>query len=126
MTAGKDYLTYDNLVENALIAVPAFAEKYLELINEDYIDKESGNHIVFGYAYTPVLIDAIKNHDSETVVNMFEFLEFISQSEDGRVVEVCDQSVLEALNDEFDDELLIQLMGESTREGFAAIKTYML
>ena len=41
------------------------------------------------------------------------------------MVEVCDQSVLEELNDEIDEDVLMGLMGEKTKEGYQTIKTYM-
>ena len=118
-------ITYENLVKDAHDKVPAFATKYDELIRDDYIDKSSGNHIVFGYAFAPVLIDAIQSHQDDIVKNMFDYLEEMSNSNDGRVVEVCDQSVLEAINDEIDDDILIGFMGLKTKEGFDAIKNYM-
>lgn len=49
----------------------------------------------------------------------------MASSEDGRVVEVCDQSVLEVLNGEFPDEQLRELLGKETIKGFNAVKTYM-
>ena len=118
-------LTYDSLVQEALKAVPAFAKEYRRLISEDIIDYEDGNHIVFGYAFTPILITAMKNHDETVVRSMFDFLEQMASSDDGLVVEVCDQSVLEALNDEYDLNKIRFLMGPKTQEGADAVKQYM-
>ncbi len=118
-------LTYENLVFSANERIPEVKEYYDALIKKDVIDSKSGNHIVFGYVYVPVLTDAIKNGKKELVKNMFAFLEEMASSGEHRIEEVCDQSVLEALNDEFDDELLIPLMGENTKVGFAALKQYM-
>ena len=118
-------LTYDNLISSVNEIIPEVKNKYDELIKTGIIDNEVGNHIVFGYVYVPVLSYAIKTGKKELVKNMFSFLEEMASSEDRRIVEVCDQSVLEALNDEFDDNVLIPLMGENTKVGFAALKSYM-
>lgn len=118
-------LTYENLVFSANERIPEVKEYYDALVKKDVIDSKSGNHIVFGYVYVPVLTDAIKSDKTELVKNMFSFLEEMASSDDGHIVEVCDQSVLEALNDEFDDKLLFPLMGENTKVGFAALKSYM-
>ncbi|MBO5514199.1 MAG: hypothetical protein J6D57_10420 [Mogibacterium sp.] len=118
-------LTYDNLIQEAQTELPNFKTKYDQLIEDDVIDTESGKHIVFGYAFTPALSEAITNKDEETAKKMFLFLEKMASSEDNRVVEVCDQSVLEELNDEFDENTLKRYMRANTAEGYKALKQYM-
>ncbi len=118
-------LTYDNLIQEAQYALPMFKAKYNQLIEADEIDTKSGMHIVFGYAFTPILIEAIKNNDKEVAKIMFSFLERMASSKDNLVVEVCDQSVLEVLNDEFDEGVLSEYMGTNTQNGFRTIKQYM-
>lgn len=118
-------LTYDNLIQEAQIELPNFKTKYDQLITDDVLDNQSGKHIVFSYAFTPVLSNAIKNGDEETSKKMFTFLEKMASSEDNRVVEVCDQSVLEVLNDEFGGNVLKRYLGTNTAEGYRALKQYM-
>ena len=118
-------LTNDNLIQETLNALPAFKEKYKELKEKEVLDSESGKHIVFGYAFTPVLSDALTNGDEKTTKDMFSFLEQMASSEDKLVVEVCDQSVLEVLNDEFDENKLEKYMGTNTKTGYKALKQYM-
>lgn len=118
-------LTYDNLIQEAQNDLPMFKAKYDQLIEDDVIDIKSGVHIVFGYVFTPILIQAIKNDDKELARIMFSFLEQMASSKDNLVVEVCDQSVLEALNDGFDDIILMEYMGANTQSGFKAIKQFM-
>ena len=89
------------------------------------IDSESGNHIIFSYVFVPVLLNALKQNDNNTVTKMFDFLEEMSESNDLNVIEVCDQAVLEELNDEVDESVLYRYMGNKTKEGFEFIKTYM-
>ena len=118
-------LTYENLIDKALVAVPAFKSEYYHQIENGMLDADDGKHIIFGYAFTPILIDALKNHDELVIRSMFDFLEQMASSDDGLVVEVCDQSVLEALNDEYDLNDLRFLMGPKTQEGVDAVKQYM-
>ena len=118
-------ITYQNLLDKAKSKLPEFASEYDRLINKDSIDLESGNHIVFSYAFTPVLINAIKRNDNDVIKRMFDFIEEMSASEDVNVIEVCDQSILEELNDEIDDRILFRYMGVKTKEGFDIVKTYM-
>lgn len=118
-------MTYENLLTNAISDVPAFAKEYQRLMDADMIDSNTGNHIVFGYAFTPVLIGAINATEKSVVRGMLAFLEKMASSDDVRVVEVCDQSVLEELNDEVDWKDLRGLMGPKTKEGLVAIKEYM-
>ena len=119
-------LTYNNLLDEALRVLPEFRAAYQVLLEKDYLDKDSGNHIVFGYAFVPVLTEAIKSRDRACVERMFAFLEQMAASQDHLVGEVCDFSILEALNDEFDDQVLLTYMGPETRKDFACIKAYML
>ena len=126
LITGRDaMLTYDNLIQEAQNDLPMFKAKYNQLLDDDVIDIKSGIHIVFGYAFTPILIQAIKNDDEKAAKKMFSFLEQMASSKDNLVVEVCDQSVLEALNDEFDDNILMEYMGANTQSGFKAIKQFM-
>ena len=126
LITGRDaMLTYDNLIQEAQNDLPMFKAKYNQLLDDDVIDIKSGIHIVFGYAFTPILIQAIKNDDEKAAKKMFSFLEQMASSKDNLVVEVCDQSVLEALNDEFDDNILMEYMGANTQSGFMAIKQFM-
>ena len=118
-------LTYNNLVQKALLRLPTFKIKYDEMIKEDVLDVDSGMHIVFGYVFTPILKEAIINCDKKTTRDFFSFLEQMASSDDNLFVEVCDQSVLEELNDDFDGEDLYKYMGPKTKIGFEAIKQYM-
>ena len=118
-------LTYDNLLQEARNAIPEFDTEYNQLLNQDLFDEQAGNHIVFGYAFTPLLVNAIKNHTEPLEAKMIDFLERMASSSDRYVVEVCDQSVLEVLNDEFEDDQLRKILKKETLVGFEALKTYM-
>lgn len=117
-------MTYETLLPETMKALPEFQEAYDKSIREDTIDVESGLHIVFGCVFTPLLKKAIFN-DSALAKRMFDHLEKMAGSEDKRVQEVCDQSVLETLCDEFRIRTIWSLAGEKTREGIKAISQYM-
>lgn len=117
-------LNYDNLLREALAAVPEFKKEYDSLIEEDIIDNEAGMHIVFGYAFCPVLEEAIHNKNEKVIRACFDFMEKMCSSPDDDVVAVCDQSITERLNDEFDEKTLRPLMGKNTEEGYNAIKRF--
>lgn len=118
-------LTNDNLVIQAIKAVPEFEKEYNRQISDGILDKDDGNHIVFSYAFVPILINAIKDNNQALQEKVFAFVERMAASQDHLVVEVCDYSILEALNDEFDYSTLNKLFGEKTKEGYEAIKQYM-
>ena len=118
-------ITYDTLLEAALDELPEFKDLFDELMAEGMIDKETGNHIVFSYVFVPVIAKAIKRRDRKLTKKMYGFLEKMASSDDSLVVEVCDYSVLEALNDEFSEKELINDMGTNTLEGYRAIKQYL-
>ena len=118
-------LKYDTLVSEALKAIPEFKAEYDKLISADIIDAESGNHIVFGFTFVPVLLSAIQDGNESLRDSMLAIVEQMASSEDRLVVEVCDYSILEALNDHVEDSVLMPLLGEQTRIGFDAIKRYM-
>lgn len=121
-TKGKrQMLTYDTLIEEALEALPLFRERYERETAAGMIDTDDGKHIIF----TPMLEELIRNNTQPELQKALDFLEKMASSEDGRVVEVCDQSVLEVLNGEFPDEQLRELLGKETIKGFNAVKTYM-
>lgn len=118
-------LTYDNLIQEAQMELPNFKTKYDQLITDDVLDNQSGKHVVFSYVFTPILSNAIKGGDEEAAKKMFAFLEKMASSEDNRVVEVCDQSVLEELNDEFSGNTLKRYLRANTADGYKALKQYM-
>ena len=118
-------MTYKTLLSEALSDMPIFKKTYDNLIAKDDIDKDSGMHIIFGYAFAPVLIDAIRDKDIPTIRQMFAFLEKMAGCSDLKVQEVCDQSVIEAVAGEYRDDTITPYMGKKTIEGLSAIREYI-
>lgn len=115
-------LRYDVVVNEAKTAIPEFKEKYDSLIKENILDEDDGVHIVFGYAFVPVLLDAIQKKNEALIKRMFDFLELMVKSPDKECGAVCDFSVLEAINGEVPDEVLYSYMGPETRLDFEYMK----
>jgi len=117
-------LTNENLLDEALNKLPSFNSKYHELIAKDEIDNNSGNHIVFNYAFVPLLEEYITNKNIEGMNLFLGFLEEMASSDDYEVNEVCDYSILEQLHDDIPDIKLFPLLGEKSKQGFLAIRQY--
>jgi hypothetical protein len=117
-------MTYESLLRETIKALPEFKEKYNKSINDGTIDAETGAHIVFGVVFTPLLKKAIMGNKT-LAKKMFRQLEIMAESEDDRVQEVCDQSVLEAICDVFPVSVFWPMAGEETRDGIKAISQYM-
>lgn len=118
-------LKYENLLPVALDVIPEFKAEYRKYMDSDEIDEETGNHIVFSYAFVPVLTKAIREGNHDLVTRMLSFVEQMALSNDKLVGEVCDFTILEELNDAIDDAILIPLLGKTTREDFFLMKQYM-
>ena len=117
-------MTYENLLNDSLESLPEFEKEYQNNIKNDVIDKDAGMHVVFGFVFTPLLEKAISG-DKTLAEKMFKYLEKMAASEDVRVQEVCDQSVIEVLYDNYPATKLWPLMQEKTREGYISVSQYM-
>lgn len=117
-------MTYENLLSDALDALPELKKEYENNLKDDIIDEDSGMHVVFGFVFEPMLSNAIKNN-KPLAKKMFDYLEKMADSDDVHVQEVCDQSVLEALYGEHPAGVLWPLMQKKTREGYTAVSYYM-
>lgn len=119
-------LTYDTLVKQAFEALPFFRERFDAEAEKGFIDADDGKHIIFGLVFTPMLEELIRESTQPELKQTLDFLELMASAEDGHIVEVCDQSVLEVLNCDFDEKTLRRLLHGKTLEGYEAVKTYML
>lgn len=118
-------ITKDSLLREALDAIPEFKKEYEEQLSKKLFDDEAGLHIVFGYAFASLLVDAIKKN-KPLAKRMFDFVERMSLSADRDVQEVCDFSILEVVCDEYEDNDFWDIIGESTKEGVKATRKYIV
>ena len=119
-------MTYDSLLNDALNNIPEFAAEYSKMVEKGYFDHETGNHIIFSWAFVPILANAINEKNDRLVRKIFTFVESMASSNDNRIQEVCDFTILEELYDQFPISKLLPLLGENTRKGYLAISEYML
>lgn len=97
-------LTYNNLIEKALEKLPEFKKAYNELPNK-LVYEDSGSHIVFELVFANELMKLIKDKNI-SANDFFDFMVDMIESKDVKVQEVCEQSVIESICDEFTDEQL--------------------
>ena len=90
-------LTYDNLIERLLMAVPeirAEHEENLEWLGDDYLP-----HVVFGIEFNPYLTESlIAKPDDDLLSRAFAFLEEMAHSQDERVLGVLMATVCEHIS----------------------------
>lgn len=117
-------MRYNTILQEAYKELPEF-QKRAELFRKNgEIDEDTGVHIVFEYAFTPLLKEELRN-GSLLSKRMLAFLEKMASSKDRLVQEVCDQSVLEPLADEFEDDAIYPLLHTKTKEGYGAVRQYI-
>ena len=118
-------LTYETLTEQALEALPLFRERYDREIAAETVDADDGKHIIFGLVFTPMLEELIRANKQPELRQTLDFLETMASSDDNLVVEVCDQSVLEAIYGEFPHEKIRKMLGKETQKGYDALQSFM-
>ncbi len=118
-------MNYENLLSECLKQITEFEEKYKEAIESKEVDESSGMHIVFGYVFTPLLIESLEGN-KDLARKMFVFLEEMAKCEDHLVQEVCDCTVMEQLCDEFEEKELLPFLGKHSRESYYAVHKYIL
>lgn len=117
-------MTYSTILQEAYKELPEFKNRVDLFKANDEIDEDTGVHIVFEYAFTPLLKEELKSN-SPLSKRMLVFLEKMASSTDRLTQEVCDQSVLESLADEFEDDEIYPLLHEKTKEGYRAVRQYI-
>lgn len=118
-------MTYDTLVQTAAKKIPEFKTCYENLLKLDEIDKDTGVHIVFEYAFDPLVIEAVKTKNDDLCKRLFDFIELIASDKNVRVSEVCDVSIIERLYGELEPEEIIPYLGKSSKEAYDQVGTYM-
>lgn len=118
-------ITGKNLIKTAMAELPEFKEEYEKQIAEDIIDDETGLHIVFEYAFDPLVIEAVQSKDTEKCKRFFDFIEKMAESRDDDVMEVTDFSVMERLIGDIGKAELVKHLGKYSMESFEQVGQYM-
>ncbi len=95
---------------------------------ENLIDETDGMHIIFGMIIVPYILYCIRHENVLEVRKIFSFLERMAVTEDVKVNEVLDFTVLEKLVDEGQDVIdkCKQYMGINTLKHCEEIEKYFL
>jgi hypothetical protein len=118
-------LNYDNLLSETLKKSSRLLEAYNAEIKKDSINDKSGMHTVFDIVFVPLLVDAIKNSDKMLVDRLVRIIEDMEQSEDILVQEVSGFTIIEALCDEFNDNILNNVLLPESRRTMQKIRAYI-
>lgn len=121
-------MIYDNLLSSFFSQVPECLEYFYKRKAENLIDENSGAHIIFGLILVPFILEQHYNGHVRLLKQIFRFLEKMAVSDDPKVVEVLDFTVLEQLADEENVVLsdLKKYMGPATLQHLASIMQYFM
>lgn len=123
-------MKYENLYKDFLEAVPECKKFCAEKEEENLLDDESGQHILFGLAVVPYIKEAALKKDGEVLDKIFEFMErmALAEEDDVKICEVLDFTVLENIQDE-NDEIYNECkkhMRKNTLEDLERVAEYIL
>lgn len=99
-------------------------EDIAKYIDENNIDENDGMHIWFEFVVTPIVLDAIKNNNSNLIAKSFEFVENVLKTDDRDITEVIEFSLLEGIISELGEKIneIDLYFGPETSKSIGAIK----
>ena len=102
-------------------------EDIAKYIDENSIDENDGMHIWFEFVVTPIVLDAIKNNNSNLIAKSFEFVENVLKTDDRDITEVIEFSLLEGIVSELGEKIndIDLYFGPETSKSIGAIKKYI-
>lgn len=118
-------LNYDNLLEAMLQRSVRFREAYDIEIKKDNIDKQSGMHTVFSLVFVPLFIKAIKENDQKLISELALRVEEMERSDDVLVQEVSGFTIIEALCDEFNNDVLSKVLLNESKKTMEEMREYI-
>lgn len=98
-------MKYDQLYKTLKKEIPEGYSFFEVIEKENRIDETDGMHIVFGMVIVPYILHIVQNDKMFEIYKVFSFLENMAISEDVKIREVLDFTVLEQLADEGQDAL---------------------
>ncbi|SFS10211.1 DUF7674 family protein [Anaeromicropila populeti] len=96
-------MKYNNLYLEFKKEVPECLEFFRKKEMDNLVDETVGVHISFGMVVVPYIGDIVDNKKTEEIRKVFDFMEKMAVSEDIKVQEVLDFTVLEGLADKGHD-----------------------
>ncbi|SFU30750.1 DUF7674 family protein [Butyrivibrio sp. INlla21] len=95
---------------------------------ENLIDETDGMHVAFGMVVVPYILEIIKNGKESEITKAFAFLEKMALSEEVKICEVLDFTVIEKIADQ-GHEILNQCknyMGLNTLKHCEEVEKYFM
>lgn len=121
-------MKYDGIYKTFKEEIPEGYSFFEAKEKENLIDETDGIHIVFGMVIVPYILHIVQNNKLLEINKVFSFLENMAISEDIKIKEVLDFTVLEQLADEGHDTLrqCKRYMGKNTLKHCEEIEKYFL
>lgn len=118
-------LTYANVAEALIEAVPDLRERYVEE-RRWWAEEKPGPHIIFGDILNPYLIDLLDaGGNDEKLCKVFQFLECLAKHDDVRIQELVAITVCERLGKRRDRlKKAHKFMGAHTRQFSEEVETF--
>ena len=98
---GGQSMKYEDLYDEFINLFPEDKEFFKKLEEETGAERSIGMHIMFGLVVSPYILRLLEK-EPEKAKKAFEFIEKMETSEDDRIANVADVSVLEILITEED------------------------
>ena len=98
---GGQSMKYEDLYDEFINLFPEDKEFFKRLEEETGVERSIGMHIMFGLVVSPYILRLLEK-EPEKAKKAFEFIEKMETSEDERIANVADVSVLEILITEED------------------------
>lgn len=98
-------MKYDELYKSFKEEIPEGCSFFEVKEKENLIDETDGIHIVFGMVIVLYILHIVQNNKMLEINKVFSYLENMAISEDVKIKEVLDFTVLEQLVDEGNDTL---------------------
>ena len=119
-------MKYENLYEEFLEHMGEDTASITELSKKEGVDVSDGKHVMLGVVVVKYLIDAINKKNDTIADKIFDFFEKMAKSDDVKVCEVLEFTVLEDLasQDEETIDYCKNKMRKETLESFKVIKQY--
>jgi hypothetical protein len=121
-------MEYDSLYKDFTELFPDDKEE-LDLISRNAAAEESdGMHVMFGMVVVPYILILLKNRDEDKLKKAFDYFEQMSLSEDLRICEVVEFTILEDLISQGNEVVyeFKKYMRKETLECFIAVEKYMM
>lgn len=93
-------MVYENLYEEFKTRIPECKEFCKKKEKENLIDKTDGIHIYFSLIVVPYIVEILKIDNSAVANKIFQFIEEMAKSNDIKIYEVLDFTILEQIIDE--------------------------